>query len=163
MSVNAKMTAIADNIRTLLDLTGKMGLSDMENNTGSVVSEVDSQATLIQQIKAGLEGKTGGGGLSVKTGTATNGTIATGLSSIEQFFIYKESISATGLIHLHYSKDGGTSFLYASAWSSSTKTVKNGTTAATVNGGSITMPSNTATSGGLSSSTTYKWVAVGTE
>lgn len=161
MSVNAKMTAIADNIRTLLDLTGKMGLSDMENNTGSVVTEVDSQATLIQQIKAGLEGKTGGG-LSVKTGTTTNQTIATGLSAIEQFFIYKESISATGLIHLHYSKDGGTSFLYASAWSSSSKTVRNGTTAATVSGGSITMPSNTATSGGLSSSTTYKWVAVGT-
>ena len=109
---------------------------------------------------------TGNGGSVIKTGTTTSATIATGLSSIEEFFIYKESISATGLIHLHYSKTDGTSYLYASAWSTSsygTKTVKNDTTAATVSGGSITLPSSTATSGGLSSGVTYTWVAIGTE
>lgn len=108
----------------------------------------------------------GSSGSTIKTGTTTSATIATGLSSIEEFFIYKESISATGLIHLHYSKTDGTSYLYASAWSTSsygTKTVKNETTAATVSGGSITLPSSTATSGGLSSGVTYKWIAVGKE
>ena len=109
---------------------------------------------------------TGSGGSVIKTGTTTSATIATGLSSIEEFFIYKESVSATGLIHLHYSKTDGTSYLYASAWSTSsygTKTIKNETTAATVSGGSITLPSSTATSGGLSSGVTYTWVAIGTE
>ena len=107
---------------------------------------------------------TGSSGSTIKTGTTTSGTIATGLSSIEEFFIYKESVSATGLIHLHYSKTDGTSYLYASAWSTSymgTKTIANGTTAATVSGGSITLPSSTATSGGLSSGVTYTWVAIG--
>ena len=107
-----------------------------------------------------------GGGSVIKTGTTTSATIATGLSSIEQFFIYKESITATGLIHLHYSKTGGTSYLHASAWSTNnygTKTIANATTAATVSGGSITIPGTSATTGGLSSGVTYKWIAVGTE
>lgn len=111
-------------------------------------------------------GISSGGGLAIKTGTTTSITIATGLSEIEEFFIYKESQTATGLIHLHYSKNDGTSYLYASAWSTNswgTKTITNGTTAATVNGGSITLPSSTATSGGLSSGITYTWVAIGKE
>ena len=108
----------------------------------------------------------GNTGSTIKTGTTTSGTIATGLSEIEEFFIHKESQTATGLIHLHYSKNDGTSYLYASAWSTNswgTKTITNGTTAATVNGGSITLPSSTDTSGGLSSGITYTWVAIGKE
>ena len=106
-----------------------------------------------------------GSGLVVKTGTTTSSTIVTGLTVIEQFFIYKESITATGLIHLHYSKTGGTSYLHASAWSTNnygTKTITNATTAATIGGGSITIPGTSATTGGLSSGVTYKWVAIGT-
>lgn len=106
----------------------------------------------------------GNTGSTIKTGTTTSATIATGLSSIEEFFIYKESQSATGLIHLHYSKTDGTSYLYCSAWTSSnygSKTFTNGTTAPTISGGSITLPSSTATSGGLSSGVTYTWVAIG--
>lgn len=108
----------------------------------------------------------GSGGSVIKTGTTTSATIATGLSSIEEFFIYKETQTATGLIHLHYSKTGGTSYMYASAWSTNnygTKTITNATTAPTISGGSITLPSSTATSGGLSSGVTYKWIAIGTE
>lgn len=59
MSVNSKMTAIADKIRSLLGLTGIMGLDAMANNLGTAVSECDTQAALIEQIKAALEGKTG--------------------------------------------------------------------------------------------------------
>ena len=102
----------------------------------------------------------------IKTGTTTDHTIATGLSSIEEFFIYKTSVSATGLINLRYSKSSGTSYVYASAWSTNTwgsKTITSGTTAATISGGSITLPSSTATSGGLSSGVTYNWVAIGKE
>lgn len=104
-------------------------------------------------------------GLVTKTGTTTSATIDTGLSEIEQFYIYKDSVSATGLIHLTYNSSG-TSYLYASAWSTSTwgtKTITSDTTAATVSGGTITLPSSTATTGGLSESTTYNWVAIGKE
>ena len=108
---------------------------------------------------------TSGGGSVIKTGTTTSGTINTGLSDIEQFFIYKETVTATGLIHLHYSKTA-TSRMYASAWSTQsygTKTITNATGGATANGGTITIAATQAAQGALSSGVTYKWVAVGTE
>lgn len=170
MSVNSKMTAIADKIRTLLGITGSMGLDAMATNIGNAVNEVDAQDTLIQQIIAALNGKTAGGGssqptMAIKSGTTTSRTINTGLSDIEQFFIYKESLNTTGLIHLHYTKSA-TSRLYASAWNTNnygSKTVTNGTGGTSVSGGSITISATQATQGALSSNITYKWIAIGTE
>lgn len=104
-------------------------------------------------------------GFVIKSGTTTSGTIATGLSDIEQFIIYKESQTATGLIHLHYNKTA-TSRMYASAWSTQyygTKTITNGTGGVTVSGGSITISATQAAQGALSSGVTYKWIAVGKE
>lgn len=57
MSVSTKMTAIADKIRSLLGLTGTMGLDAMASNLGEVEDEVDSQTELINQIVSALEGK----------------------------------------------------------------------------------------------------------
>lgn len=71
MSVNAKMTAIADEIRVLLGLSGKMGLDSMNSNLGTVVNECDSQAALIQQIKEELMNKTAGGTGTPETWTFT--------------------------------------------------------------------------------------------
>ena len=57
MSVNAKMTAIADKIRTLLGITGKMGLDAMATHLEEVTNEVEEQHDLIQQIKILLFGE----------------------------------------------------------------------------------------------------------
>ena len=106
-----------------------------------------------------------GGGYAIKSGTTTSGTINTGLSDVEQFFMYKESQTGTGLIHLHYTKSA-TSRLYASAWSTNswgTKTITNGTGGVTVNGGTVTISATQAEQGALTSNVTYKWIAVGTE
>ena len=106
-----------------------------------------------------------GGGSTIKSGTTTNRVIDTGLSDIEQFFIYKETQTATGLIHLHYTKSA-TSRMYASAWSTSsygTKTVTNGTGGVTVSGGTLTISATQAAQGALTSGVTYKWVAIGKE
>lgn len=62
MSVNSEMTVIANNIRTLTGKTEKMGLDAMQSNLNSAVNEVDTQADLIKQIKAALEGKAAAGG-----------------------------------------------------------------------------------------------------
>lgn len=107
----------------------------------------------------------GSGGFVVKSGTTTSGTINTGLSDVEQFFMYKESQTGTGLIHLHYTKSA-TSRMYASAWSTQnygTKTITNGTGGVTVSGGTVTISATQATQGALTSNVTYKWIAVGTE
>lgn len=107
----------------------------------------------------------GSSGSTIKSGTTTSGTINTGLSDIEQLFIYKEAQTATGLIHLHYTKDA-TSRMYASAWSTSnygTKTITNGTGGVTVSGGTLTISATQAAQGALTSGVTYKWVAIGKE
>ena len=79
--------------------------------------------------------------------------------------MYKETQTGTGLIHLHYSKTA-TSRMYASAWSTNnygTKTITNGTGGVTVNEGTVTISATQATQGGLTSNTSYKWIAVGKE
>lgn len=106
-----------------------------------------------------------GGGYAIKSGTTTSGTINTGLSNVEQFFMYKESQTGTGLIHLHYTK-AATSRMYASAWSTNswgTKTITNGTGGVSVSGGTVTISATQAAQGALTSGVTYKWVAIGTE
>lgn len=61
MSVNSKMTAIADEIRELSGTTGTIGLDAMATKLDDVNDEVASQAELIEQIVSALDGKAGGG------------------------------------------------------------------------------------------------------
>lgn len=67
MSVNSKMTAIADKIRELLGYSGRMNLDAMASNLDDAVNECDTQADLIAQIKTALDGKAGGGGTVLPT------------------------------------------------------------------------------------------------
>lgn len=62
MSVNSKMTAIADEIRELSGTTGTMGLDDMANYISEANDDVCTEANLIAQIAEALNGKASGGG-----------------------------------------------------------------------------------------------------
>lgn len=57
MSVNEKMTAIADEIRELSGTTAAMGLDAMATNVGDANDEIGEQAALMAQIKSALTGK----------------------------------------------------------------------------------------------------------
>lgn len=61
MSIGSKMAAIADKIRSLLGLTGTMGLDAMSINLGTVQTEVESQTSLLNQALTLIEGKASGG------------------------------------------------------------------------------------------------------
>lgn len=167
-SGSGKVSLTDDISNALAEVSGVSGLS-VPGHIDRINDEVSDQTDLIAQIKAALNGKAGGGpqtpSIVIKSGTTTSRTINTGLSDVEQFFMYKESVTATGLIHLHYTKSA-TSRMYASAWTTSnygTKTITNGTGGVGVNGGTVTISATQATQGALTSNVTYKWIAVGTE
>lgn len=150
-------------------LEGKQTISAIQTETKNVTENgtyTPSSGKYFSSFTVNVPtgGNTTGGGFQVKTGQTTSRTIDTGLSSVDYFVIGKDSVSSTGLINLRYDKTNGTSYIYASAWSTNnygTKTITTGTTALTVSGGTVTIPSSTATTGGLSSNTTYNWIAVG--
>lgn len=78
MSVNSKMTAIADKIRVLSGTEEAMGLDGMNSNLSEANNEVDSQANLISQIANILDGKVGGAGLPTQekyVSITENGTV----------------------------------------------------------------------------------------
>lgn len=60
MSVNSKMTALADEIRVLSGTTETMSLDAMATHVGEANDEVASQVELLTQVVAALEGKAGG-------------------------------------------------------------------------------------------------------
>lgn len=101
MSVNSKMTAIADKIRALLGISGKIGLDAMADNLGTAVEACDSQAALIAQIRTALEGKAAGGSGGVvaldyiSTDALKSQAIDTGIKSTSNI-AYEIQYSPTG-------------------------------------------------------------------
>ena len=81
-TVNEKMTAIADEIRTLSGTTGTMGLDAMASNVSDANTEISDQANVMEEILTALEGKAGGSGVELPA--LTNEGIASDLLSGKQ-------------------------------------------------------------------------------
>lgn len=86
MSVNSKMTAINDQIRTLSGKTGVMGLDAMATNIKDANTEISEQMELIAQISEALENKAAGSGgvtLPELTNPASTSDILSGKEAID--------------------------------------------------------------------------------
>lgn len=127
MSVNSKMTAMANSIRALLGLTGTMGLDAMATHIGTEKTNVDNALTAIAdkgvEVPSGansgnlaelIASITGGGGSSFPNGTDwSDSNITTTWEDSE--YDFREVLNANGIwvaccneTGVWYSEDGRT-------------------------------------------------------
>jgi hypothetical protein len=86
MSINSKMTALADEIRELSGTTTKKSIDTMTSDINTANTEITEQSELIEQIVTALEGKAGGSGgitLPELTDPASASDILSGKEAID--------------------------------------------------------------------------------
>ena len=88
MSVNEKMTAIANEVRILSGVSDKLSLDAMASHTKDANAEVDTQDDLIHQIAVALQGKAAGGGGVTGEAIEMIATFADGTT--KTYVIYEE-------------------------------------------------------------------------
>lgn len=146
--LDADLTSIANAIRNRAGTSAKI-----EFPTGFV--------NTIRSIPIG-EGGDASAGLVVKSGSTTEQTFDTGLSSISYLVLFKKSNGATGLVEGFFSTDACT-YVYCLSYSTTIKnfSMGSGVSKYSFDGGTFSL-ATTGTSG-FSSGVTYYWYAFGTE
>lgn len=99
-----------------------------------------------------------GGGLTMKSGTATTSTIETGLSSISVMVLYKKSFTSEGLIQAVYN-EGACNYIYCSNYGTVSTCLTGSSAVGSADGGTFTWsPTSNAV---ITEGDTYYWIAWG--
>ena len=149
--------------QTIASATYLTGVQTIKGDANLIAGNIKSGVSIFGVAGNYAGGSSSGSSMIMKSGTTTSTTINTGLSNISVIVIYKDSFTATGLIQGIYITDEDTlHYTYCSLYSYFQKQCATSTsTASSVSGGTFTL--GTSGTSGLSSSTTYNWVAFGTE
>lgn len=100
--------------------------------------------------------------LVMKNGTVTDSSsIETGLSSITQVVLYRNTVDSAGLILGQYNVDLGTLYSFHSSYSSSSGSILTSTTAPSIDGGTFTW--NGSGNHAMAEGVEYIWIAIGEE
>lgn len=143
--------------------------------TGGLVQLAPSESRKLvpENIKSGITlfgvtgsytgGSSGGGGSQIKTGTTSNTSIYTGLSSIDKFIIYADKINSMGMVNVIY--DSSRSQVTATLCGSYNNYIQQcrteiKTDGYSVSGGTFQWTDNSAI-GSYMERTTYNWIAIG--
>jgi hypothetical protein len=143
------------------------------NGSGSVqISSAEVSKLVSSNIKKGItilgvtgsyQGSASSSGIQVKTGTTASTSIHTGLSSIDKFIMYSDSISSEGLINVVYdSSKSAVTLTVCGEYNFYLKNcnVMTQTTGYSVSGGTFQWTDNSSL-GSFMHDATYNWIAVG--
>lgn len=140
--------------------SGKVAISDSEQ--AKIIASNIKKGVSILGVAGSYEGTASGsgGGGQVKTGTTTSTTINTGLSKIDKFIIYTESISGKGAVDIIYTGESEAVVTYCNYYSNYSKTCAvQKRSAFGVSGG--TFEWDDTGSYAFASDVTYHWIAFG--
>ena len=139
----------------------------MPGNMNNIMKQAQKMQKQMEEAQAQLEESsytaTSGGGIQVRTGTTTLTSIDTGLSSIDKFIMYSDTISSEGLVNVVYdSSKSAVTLTVCGDYNNFVKqcNVITQTTGYSVSGGTFQWTDNSSL-GNFMHDATYNWIAVG--
>lgn len=147
--------------QTIASGTYLTGTQTISGDSNLIASNIKSGVSIFGVAGTYAGSGSSGSSMAMATGTTTSATIDTGLSSIDAIVIYKSSIAATGLVQgVYRANEAKLYYVYCSSYGSYVKACStSSSTSCDVSGGTFTL--GTSGTSGLSSNTTYNWIAFG--
>ena len=143
------------------DGSGSVKISSSE--TSKLIASNIKRGITILGVTGSYQGSASSGGIQVKTGTTSSTSINTGLSSIDKFIIYSDTILSEGMVNAVYdSSKSAVTLTVCGSYNAYVKqcNVMTQSTGYSVSGGTFQL-TDTSYLGSFMYDATYNWIAVG--